>query len=49
MNKALGRLWTRRLELETMGQAAGHSIRKYLPADPARAFAEKIKALAVVA
>ncbi len=49
MNKALERLWTRRLELEILGKAAARSIRHYVPADPVGAFAAKIKALAVVA
>jgi glycosyltransferase involved in cell wall biosynthesis len=49
VNKALERLWTRRMELETMGKAAARSIRQHVPADPARVFAEKIKALAATA
>ena len=49
MQQALERLWARRTNLEPLGTAAARSIRQYVPADPARAFAEKIKALAVVA
>ena len=49
MNKALERLWSRRAELESMGKAAAASIRRHVPADPGRAFAEKIKALLAAA
>jgi glycosyltransferase involved in cell wall biosynthesis len=42
---ALDRMWDRRLEIETMGKAAAISIRKHIPLDPARTFAEKIIAL----
>jgi glycosyltransferase involved in cell wall biosynthesis len=49
LNMALDRLWTRRIDLETMGKAASRSIRQHVPEDPARAFADKIKSLVVVA
>jgi glycosyltransferase involved in cell wall biosynthesis len=43
--KALERLWERRYDLAVMGKAAAASIRNCVPADPAKDFAEKIKAL----
>jgi glycosyltransferase involved in cell wall biosynthesis len=45
LKEALERLWTRRVELETMGKAAASSIRQHIPRDPGLAFSEKIKAL----
>lgn len=45
MASALERLWTNRTELEMMGQVAAVSIRKYVPREPARVFADKIKAV----
>jgi glycosyltransferase involved in cell wall biosynthesis len=46
LNRALEKLWARRTELEAIGKVAAKSIRERFPADPARIFAEKIKAIA---
>jgi hypothetical protein len=39
---ALEQMWTRRLELEDIGEAAGKSIRAFVPADPTGVFSNKI-------
>jgi glycosyltransferase involved in cell wall biosynthesis len=44
--EALERLWLRRKELKMMGEVSARMIRKRIPADPMRSFAEKIKSLA---
>lgn len=46
IRRALDRLWTRRMELQTMGRAAAKSIRLRIPRDPARDFANRIKNIA---
>ena len=46
VNKALEKLWARRTELEAIGKAAAKTIGERYPSDPARTFAEKIKAIA---
>jgi glycosyltransferase involved in cell wall biosynthesis len=46
IRKALERLWDRRMCLETIGKAAAERIRQKVPADPVRAFSERIKCLA---
>jgi glycosyltransferase involved in cell wall biosynthesis len=38
-------LWARRMELRLIGMRAAQSIRKQVPSDPAKVFAEKIKVL----
>jgi glycosyltransferase involved in cell wall biosynthesis len=45
VREALERMWEKRLEMEAIGKAGATSIRKHVPPDPARAFAEKIKTL----
>jgi glycosyltransferase involved in cell wall biosynthesis len=44
--RALERLWTERANLKSIGMVASRSIRHYVPSDPARYFAEKLKAIA---
>jgi hypothetical protein len=44
---ALERLWECRHNLKIMGDAAAKSIRKSVPADPAKVFSEKIQSLLV--
>jgi glycosyltransferase involved in cell wall biosynthesis len=44
--RALERVWTQRPNLRSMGVLASQSIRRYVPSDPARFFAEKLKAIA---
>ncbi len=46
VRRALDRLWARRMDLQTMGNAAAKRIRARVPRDPARAFAERIKTIA---
>lgn len=46
LSKALERLWAMRPALQECGNAAAISIRKYVPSDPVRTFAEKIQGLA---
>jgi glycosyltransferase involved in cell wall biosynthesis len=46
IERALERMWARRNELERMGEAGSRKIRGLVPADPIRAFSEKIKAIA---
>jgi glycosyltransferase involved in cell wall biosynthesis len=48
IRRALERLWSRRIDLETIGKAAAKSIRTQIPHDPVRAFAENIRAIAAV-
>jgi hypothetical protein len=42
---ALERFWARKGDLWGMGEAAAQAIRQIVPADPARVFAEKLKAI----
>jgi glycosyltransferase involved in cell wall biosynthesis len=44
VRSALDRMWERRLEIEAIGKAGARSIRKHVPPDPARSFADKISA-----
>jgi glycosyltransferase involved in cell wall biosynthesis len=46
IRSALGRLWARRSELQSIGMVAAERIRQLIPADPIRVFTDKIKALA---
>lgn len=39
---ALERMWKKRFEIESIGKAGAASIRKHVPSNPARTFAEKI-------
>ncbi len=45
VTRALERMWECRFELRRMGEAASRSIRKKIPADPAKVFSENIRAL----
>jgi glycosyltransferase involved in cell wall biosynthesis len=45
MSKALDRVWSRRMDLHAIGQAAARSIREHIPSDPVRTFVESIKKL----
>lgn len=46
LRAALERLWAAREKLKMMGTASAHLIRKFVPAEPTRSFADKIKAIA---
>jgi glycosyltransferase involved in cell wall biosynthesis len=48
LNRALEEIWAKRTELEAIGKVAAKNIRERFSADPARAFAEKIKSIANV-
>jgi hypothetical protein len=45
LGRCLERLWEQRTDLRKMGLAGAQRIRKLVPPDPARIFAEKIKSL----
>jgi len=45
MADALERFWTRRAQALEIGAAASRRIRQLVPADPARTFSDKLKAL----
>jgi glycosyltransferase involved in cell wall biosynthesis len=45
MGTALERFWARRGDAREIGAAAAHSIRRLVPPDPARVFADKIRKL----
>jgi glycosyltransferase involved in cell wall biosynthesis len=45
IGQALERMWTTRGELERMGKAGSARIRQLVPADPIRAFSDKLTAL----
>jgi glycosyltransferase involved in cell wall biosynthesis len=49
VGRALERLWERRDNLRTMGEAAASGIRKCVPPDPASVFAQRIRSLVVAA
>jgi glycosyltransferase involved in cell wall biosynthesis len=44
--RGLERLWQHRANLQQMGTAGAERIRKLVPPDPAKIFAEKLKSLA---
>ena len=46
LDEAMERAWQRRGEWRTIGRAAGEAARAVLPKDPARAFADKLLAVA---
>ena len=48
VSSALERLWARRMDLESMGEAGARNIRRLIPADPIQVFSEKVKALAQI-
>lgn len=43
---SLEQLWTRRSDLQRMGQAASHAVRKSVDADPAQVFVNKLREMA---
>ena len=48
LGKALNQMWMLRDQLEEIGKLAATSIRRFMPDDPARIFAEKLKHLAPI-